>query len=343
MGGGVIVFYSSGLLSWKRAGETMLLRPLGRTGVRVSEIGFGAWGIGGSWWGGTDDAEALKALVRAQELGVNFFDTAYVYGDGHSERQIARAFAETGRRGFVASKVPPRNRQWPARPAPISQIYPADWIVACTERSLKNLNTDCLDLQQLHVWHDDWAKVPEWKEAVHQLKAAGKIRFFGLSINDYEPENCLKAIRTGLVDTIQVIYNLFEQAPSDQLFPACMADRVGVIVRVPFDEGSLTGALRPDTVFQKDDFRADYFRGDRLREVCERVKAFDFLIRDEITTPAQAALKFCLSHPAVSTVIPGMRTVRHVEANARVSDGRLLALEELAKLKPLAWRRNFYD
>ena len=321
----------------------MLLRPLGRTGARVSEIGFGAWGIGGSWWGGTDDAEALKALIRAQELGVNFFDTAYVYGDGHSERLIARAFAETGRRGFVSSKVPPRNRQWPARPAPISQVFPADWIVACTERSLKNLNTDCLDLQQLHVWHDDWAEAPEWKEAVRRLKAEGKIRFFGLSINDYEPENGLKAIRTGLVDTIQVIYNLFEQAPSERLFPACNEHRVGVIVRVPFDEGSLTGALRPDTVFQKDDFRADYFRGDRLREVCERVQAFDFLIRDEITTPAQAALKFCLSHPAVSTVIPGMRKVRHVEANARVSDGRLLTPEELAKLKPLAWRRNFYD
>lgn len=321
----------------------MLLRTLGRTGFRVSEIGFGAWGIGGSWWGGTDDAEALKALIRAQELGVNFYDTAYVYGDGHSERLIARAFAETGRRGIVASKVPPKNHQWPASPVPIGQAFPSDWIVACTERSLKNLQTDCLDLQQLHVWHDDWTDAPEWREAVQQLKAAGKIRAFGLSINDYEPENCLKAIRTGLVDTIQVIYNLFEQAPAEQLFPVCQEHRVGLIVRVPFDEGSLTGEFRPDTTFQNGDFRADYFRGERLREVCERAKAFDFLIREGIATPAEAALKFCLSHPAVSTVIPGMRKARHVEANVRVSDGRLLTPEELAKLKPLAWRRNFYD
>jgi aryl-alcohol dehydrogenase-like predicted oxidoreductase len=321
----------------------MLLRALGRTELRVSEIGYGAWGIGGSWWGGTDDDEALRALVRAQELGVNFFDTAYVYGNGHSERLIAKAFAQTGRRSIVATKVPPKNYQWPAKPVPAAQAFPADWIVACTERSLKNLQTDCLDLQQLHVWHDDWVDAPEWRETVAKLKTEGKIRFFGVSINDYEPENCLKLIRTGLVDTIQVIYNLFEQAPADRLFPACQEQRVGLIIRVPFDEGSLTGALRPDTTFQKDDFRADYFRGDRLREVCERVKAFDFLIRDEITTPAQAALKFCLSHPAVSTVIPGMRKVRHVEANAKVSDGRLLSPDELARLKPLAWRRNFYD
>jgi aryl-alcohol dehydrogenase-like predicted oxidoreductase len=321
----------------------MLLRTLGRTGLRVSEIGFGAWGIGGTWWGGTNDAEALKALIRAQELGVNFYDTAYVYGDGHSERLIARAFAQTGRRGIVASKVPPKNREWPARPVPICDTFPPDWIIACTERSLKNLNTDCLDVQQLHVWHDDWAEATDWREAVHQLKASGKIRSFGLSINDYEPENCLKAIRTGLIDSIQVIYNLFEQAPAERLFPACREHGVGLIVRVPFDEGSLTGTLRPDTTFQKDDFRSDYFRGERLREVCERVKAFDFLIHDTITTPAEAALKFCLSHSAVSTVIPGMRKVRHVEANVRVSDGRLLTAEELARLKPLAWRRNFYD
>jgi len=321
----------------------MLLRTLGRTGLRVSEIGFGAWGIGGSWWGGTDDDEALRALVLAQEKGVNFFDTAYVYGDGHSERLIARAFAQTGRRGIVATKVPPKNLQWPAKPVPAEQAFPADWIIACTERSLKNLGTDCIDLQQLHVWHDDWTEATGWREAVRKLKADGKIRYFGVSINDYEPENCLKLILTGWVDAVQVIYNLFEQAPVEQLFPVCQEHRVGLIIRVPLDEGSLTGALRPDTVFQKGDFRADYFRGDRLRDVCERVKAFDFLINDEITSLPQAALKFCLSHPAVSTVIPGMRKARHAEANARVSDGRLLAPEELARLKPLAWRRNFYE
>jgi aryl-alcohol dehydrogenase-like predicted oxidoreductase len=321
----------------------MLLRSLGRTGLRVSEIGFGAWGIGRSWWGPTDDEESLRTLVRAQELGVNFFDTAYVYGDGHSERLIAKAFAQTGRRAIVATKVPPKNYQWPARPVPLQQAYPADWIIACTERSLKHLQADCVELQQLHTWHDDWTDLPEWQQAIATLKQQGKIRFFGVSINDGEPENCLKLIRTGLVDTIQVIYNLFEQAPAEQLFPACQQQRVGIIVRVPFDEGSLTGAFRPDTIFHKDDFRAGYFGGGRLREVCERVKAFDFLLRDDITTPAQAALKFCLSHPAVSTVIPGMRTVKHAVENVAVSDGRLLRAEELTRLKPLAWRRNFND
>jgi aryl-alcohol dehydrogenase-like predicted oxidoreductase len=321
----------------------MLLRALGRTGLRISEIGFGAWGIGRSWWGPTDDDESLRALCRAQELGINFFDTAYVYGDGHSERLIATAFARSGRRGIVATKIPPKNREWPARAVPIHQAYPADWIIACTERSLTHLQTDCVELQQLHTWHDDWADSSEWQGAIARLKEQGKIRCFGVSINDYEPENCLKLIRTGLVDTIQVIYNLFEQAPAEKLFPACQQQRVGVIVRVPFDEGSLTGTFRHDTTFHKDDFRADYFREDRLRQVCERVKAFGFLLRDEITTPAQAALKFCLSHPAVSTVIPGMRLTAHVEDNARVSDGRLLRPEELVRLKPLAWRRNFYD
>lgn len=321
----------------------MFFRSLGCTGLRVSEIGYGGWGIGRSWWGPTDDEESLRALARAQELGINFFDTAYVYGDGHSERLIAKAFAQTGKRAVVATKIPPKNHQWPARPAPIQETFPADWIIACTERSLANLQTDCIDIQQLHVWHDDWADAAEWQDAVAALKQQGKIRFFGVSINDYEPENCLKLIHSGLVDTIQVIYNLFEQAPAEKLFPACQQQRVGVIVRVPFDEGSLTGTFRPDTTFHKDDFRAGYFREDRMRQVCERVKGFEFLLRDDITTMAQAALKFCLSHPAVSSVIPGMRTAAHAEDNVRVSDGKLLRPEELTRLKPLAWRRNFYE
>jgi aryl-alcohol dehydrogenase-like predicted oxidoreductase len=325
-------------------------RTLGRTGLRISEIGFGAWGIGGSWWGPTDpasrqagDKEAMQALVRAQELGINFFDTAYVYGDGHSERLIADAFAQTGRRGFVATKVPPKNFTWPAASVPVAQTFPAAWITACTERSLKNLRTDCVELQQFHVWHDDWVDVSEWQEPIARLKQQGKIRFFGVSINDYQPENCLKLIKSGLVDSIQVIYNFFEQAPAERLFPACQEHRVGVIVRVPFDEGSLTGTLTPETTFHKDDFRADYFRGDRLREVCERVKGLGFLLRRDRPMLAQAALTFCLTHPAVSTVIPGMRKATHVEENARVSDGPPLTPDELERLAPLAWRRNFYQ
>lgn len=321
----------------------MRYRILGRTGREVSEIGFGAWGIGGSWWGPTDDDESVRALVRAMELGINFVDTAYVYGDGHSERLIARAIRESGRRPIVATKIPPRNEQWPADLRSAARdAFPPDWIAACTERSLKNLGTGTIDLQQFHVWTDTWLEETSWWEAIRRLKESRKIRFFGVSVNDCEPESVLKLVQSGLVDTVQVIYNLFEQAPAERLLPLCQDHGVGVIVRVPFDEGSLTGTFHPRMTFHPEDFRRDYFAGSRLEETCERVDQFRFLVRDEITSLAQAALKFCLSHPAVSTVIPGMRSVRHVEENAAASDGRLLRPEELARIKTLAWHRNFY-
>jgi aryl-alcohol dehydrogenase-like predicted oxidoreductase len=322
----------------------MQYRTLGRTGLNVSEIGFGAWGIGKTWWGPADDRESLKALIRAIDLGINFFDTAYVYGDGHSERLIGKAIMDSGQRVIVATKVPPKNKRWPALAnTPIREAFPPDWIIRCTERSLTNLNRDHVDLQQLHVWDDAWTDETEWQEAIHRLKKEGKIRFFGISINDYQPQNALKLVRSGLVDSVQVIYNLFEQAPADELFPACQKEKVGIIVRVPFDEGSLTGTFTPEMTFHEEDFRRDYFRGDRLKEVCERIPGFNFLIRGDIKNLAQAALKFCLTHPAVSAVIPGMRKMRHVEENAKVSNGKLLTEEEIKRLRPLAWRRDFYQ
>jgi len=322
----------------------MEYRTLGRTGLKVSEIGFGAWGIGKTWWGPADDRESLRALTRAMERGINFFDTAYVYGDGHSERLIGKAVRDWKFPIHIATKIPPKNKRWPALVnTPIREAFPSDWIIKCTERSLKNLHVECVDLQQFHVWDDSWTHTPDWQEGINKLKKDGKIRFFGISINDYQPENALELVRSGLVDSVQVIYNLFEQAPADDLFPACQEYKVGVIVRVPFDEGSLTGTFHPNMTFHEEDFRRDYFGGNRLKEVCNRIQDFKFLVRGDIQNLAQGALKFCLTHPAVTTVIPGMRKVSHVDENAAVSNWNLLTQKEMSRLRPLAWRRDFYQ
>lgn len=332
------------MYGWKkiRRWRVMKRRVFGRTGVQVSEIGHGTWTMG-SMWGPLDDAEATKSLYRSLEQGVNFIDTAFVYGDGHSEQLIGKVLKETGSKAFVATKVPPKNYQWPARhDVPVTQTFPADHIVKFTETSLKNLARECVDLQQLHVWSDHWLTDLSWLSAVEKLKGEGKIRYFGVSINDHEPNSALKMVESGLIDSVQVIYNIFDQTPEEKLFPLCRKKNVGVIARVPFDEGSLTGKLTPGHKFPKGDWRIKYFTPERLNETCARVGKLKFLIRDEIKSLAQAALKFCLSHPAVSTVIPGMRTVTHVEENCAASDGKPLTCDELAALKNHAWPRNFY-
>ena len=316
---------------------------LGRTGIRVSEIGFGAWGIG-AHWGPQDDQLARAALRLALDRGVDFIDTALAYGEGHSERLIAEVFRETGSRVTVATKIPPKNLEWPAHPdTPLKEAFPKDWIIRCTERSLKTLKTDCLDVQQLHVWAERWINETDWVETLRDLKTQGKIRFFGVSINDHKPDTGIELVREGWVDTLQVIYNIFDQSPAQRLFPLAREKNVGIIARSPLDEGGLTGELRPDTVFPEGDWRRNYFKGHRLKETIERAKHLNFLVRDEIHSLSHAALKFCLSHAAVSTVIPGMRRPRHVEENCAVSDGKRLAPDELERLKEHTWSRNFYD
>jgi aryl-alcohol dehydrogenase-like predicted oxidoreductase len=318
-------------------------RRLGRTGLEVSEVGYGAWGIGRSDWVGADDEESLRALHRAIDLGLIFVDTALEYGDGHSERLVGQVVAEREERVVVATKIPPRNGAWPA-PAGIDpdEAFPADHVRACTERSLRNLAVDALDVQQLHVWHDEWVGRGTWLDAVQALKDEGKIRAFGVSVNDHQPANALRLIETGVVDTVQVIYNVFDQSPEDELLPACLRHDVGVIVRVPFDEGSLTGTVGPDTEFPEGDFRREYFRGDRRQQVLARTQA----IADDLGIGreglAEVALRYLLSHPAVSTVVPGMRSVRHVERNLAVADGRGLDAEQLRRLKAHRWVRDFY-
>jgi aryl-alcohol dehydrogenase-like predicted oxidoreductase len=227
----------------------------------VSEIGYGAWGIGGSQWGGADDDESIRALERAIDLGVNFVDTALAYGDGRSERLVGRVVRGRPDTVHVATKVPPKNGIWPAPDGlPVEDVFPGGYVREGAERSLRNLGLGCIDLLQLHVWSDDWAGQGDFLDGVDDLRSAGKIRFFGISINDHQPTNALRLIATGAVDTVQVVYNVFDQSPEDELFPACLEHGVGVIARVPLDEGGLTGTIGPDTEFAADDFRSFYFR-----------------------------------------------------------------------------------
>lgn len=322
----------------------MRYRVLGRTGFLVSEIGYGAWGIGGSMWIGARDEESLAALRRAFELGVNFVDTALAYGDGHSEELVGRAVREHGGRIYVATKVPPKNYLWPARPGiGIEQVFPYDYIIRSTEQSLRNLKLETIDLQQLHVWNPEWIDRDDWRRAADDLKLSGKIRAFGISINDHEPDSALEVLKTGLIDAVQVIYNIFDQSPEENLFPLCLALNVGVLARVPLDEGGLTGAITPETKFPPGDWREHYFRGDRKRQVAERVAALRRDLEGVEGTLAEIALRFCLSHTAVSSVIPGMRRRETVESSCRASQLGPLAPDVLEKLKRHAWRRNFYD
>jgi aryl-alcohol dehydrogenase-like predicted oxidoreductase len=321
----------------------MRQRRLGRDGPAVSEIGFGAWGIGGTMWLGARDDESLRALHRALDLGVDLIDTALVYGEGHSEALVGRVVRERGGGVRVATKVPPKNRAWPAaRGVPVSACFPAAHIVACAERSLRNLGMETIDLLQLHVWQDEYLDQEGWRDSLLGLKRSGKVRQLGVSVNDHDPASALRAVGSGLFDAIQVIYNVFDRSPEAELFPACLEHGVGVLARVPLDEGGLTGTITPQTTFPEGDFRNRYFAGERRRQVWERTERLKALLGDEAQTLPELALRFCLSHPAVSTVIPGMRRVATVEANTSVSDGRLLSPALREALKAHAWPRNFY-
>jgi len=322
----------------------MKYRRLGRTNFEISEIGYGAWGIGGTQWLGGSDDESLAALRRAIELGLNFIDTALAYGAGHSEQLVGQVVRDAGRRIYVATKVPPKNQLWPARPGiGIEQVFPDDYIVRSAERSLKNLGMETIDLLQLHVWNPEWIAREEWRRALEELKRSGKARAVGISINDHQPDSALEIVETGLIDTVQVIYNIFDQSPERNLFPLAMARDIGVIARVPLDEGSLTGKIDENTRFAPGDFREGYFKGDRKKQVREHVESLLGDLGVDAAQLPEVALRFCLSHPAVSTVIPGMRSLRNAEANCTVPDKGPLPQETLAVLQRNAWERNFYD
>jgi aryl-alcohol dehydrogenase-like predicted oxidoreductase len=320
----------------------MEYRRLGSTGMTVSEIGYGAWGIGASNWVGAQEDESVKALHRAIELGVNFIDTARGYGD--SERIVGQVVRDHPGEGvLVATKVPPKNGTFPAPPGlDPSQTFPGEHIRASLDTSLATSGLDAFDVFQLHVWSDEWLGRGDWLETIAALKQEGKIRSFGVSINDYQPANALQLLETGVVDTVQVIYNVFHQEPEEALLPACLRLDVGVIVRVALDEGGLTGQITEDTTFADGDFRSTYFGGTRKADVARRVAALVNDLGIGTDQLADIALRYVLDHPAVSTVIAGMRSTRNVERNAATSDGRRLTDGQREILRGHRWERNFY-
>ncbi|MDB5247205.1 MAG: aldo/keto reductase [Segetibacter sp.] len=317
----------------------MQYRTFGRTGWKVSEVGYGMWGMAG--WTGSESEEVNRALDRSVELGCNFFDTAWGYGEGLSE-QILNALVKrhSQKKLYVATKIPPKNRRWPSKPEfKLPDVFPADYIVEYTEKSLQNLGVETIDLQQFHVWEDAWAQQDEWKEAITRLTRQGKVQAWGISVNRWEPNNSLETLQTGLMDAVQVIYNIFDQAPEDQLFPLCRELNIGVIARVPFDEGTLTGTMTKETTFPSGDWRASYFVPENLNESMDHADALKPLLPDGMTLP-EMALRFILSNPHVGTTIPGMRKLRNVEANMKVSDGKGLGAELLNELKNHRWDRE---
>jgi aryl-alcohol dehydrogenase-like predicted oxidoreductase len=320
----------------------MIYRKFGRTQWKVSEIGYGMWGMAG--WTESDDSQSAKSLDLAVERGVNFFDTAWGYGEGHSEEllgQLVRRHPQ--KKLYTASKIPPKNFQWPARPEyTFEESYPASHILEYTDKTLKNLNLEQLDLMQFHTWDDGWSDREEWQRAVEDLKSSGKIAAMGISVNRWEPENGIKALKTGLLDSVQVIYNIFDQAPVDVLFPLCEKMDIAVIARVPFDEGTLTGNITEGTTFPEGDWRGTYFVPENLIPSVKRANELRPLIPEGMTM-AEMALRFITMNKTVGTIIPGMRKERNVLANTAISDGNGLSQTLFEKLQEHRWDRKPTD
>lgn len=317
----------------------MNYRRFGRTGWQVSEIGYGMWGMGE--WKGSDDAESIDSLERAVELGCNFFDTAWAYGAGHSEKLLGSLLRNhPDKKLYTATKIPPKNRKWPSkREYTLDEVFPPDYIEEYVEKSLKNIGVEQIDLMQFHVWEDQWVEDDRWAKAIERLKQQGKIGAVGISLNRWEPWNGVRTVRSGLVDAVQVIYNIFDQNPEDELFPACREMDVAVIARVPFDEGTLTGTLTKDSKWPEGDWRNTYFVPENLHASVDRAEALRPLIPQGSTMP-EMALRFILSNPDVSTTIPGMRKIKHVEANIAASDKGPLDETLIARLREHRWDRQ---
>jgi aryl-alcohol dehydrogenase-like predicted oxidoreductase len=317
----------------------MKYRRFGRTGWQVSEIGYGMWGIGG--WTGSDDEESLRSLQRAADLGCNFFDTAWVYGEGRSENLLGKLVRSNPDKNiYTASKIPPKNFEYPSRPdATVEECFPPDHIEEYIHKSLNNAGLEAIDLMQFHVWQDTWAEDDGWAKKIDEMRGQGLIKAVGISINRWEPWNGVKAVRSGLIDSVQVIYNIFDQNPEDELFPACDEMDVAVIARVPFDEGTLTGTLTKESKWPESDWRNTYFVPENLIPSVERADALKPLVPEGMTLP-DMALRFILSNPTVSTIIPGMRKTNHVETNIATSDAGPLPDGLLTELRKHRWDRK---
>jgi len=317
----------------------MNYRRFGRTGWKVSEIGYGMWGMAG--WTGSQDTESLDSLQRAIDLGCNFFDTAWAYGNGHSEELLGKILRNnSSKKLYTATKIPPKNRRWPSRREfSLDESYPPDYIEEYLNKSLKNIGAETLDLIQFHTWEDGWLDDARLARSIEKLRKSGKVSAVGISINRWEPGNGIRAVREGVVDAVQVIYNIFDQNPEDELFPACREKEVAVIARVPFDEGSLTGTLTLDSKWPKGDWRNTYFVAENLKASVAHADALKPLLRDGLTMP-EMALRFILDNKDVSTIIPGMRKRRHVEANIAAGDRGPLNAALHAELRKHRWERT---
>ncbi len=314
-------------------------RALGKTGFSVTDVGCGLWGMSG--WSGSDDTESLRALQLAVDLGCNFFDTAWAYGNGKSDGFLGKILAANpGKRLYSASKIPPKNGKWPARPQyDYNDVFPADHVFDYADRIRQALGVDTIDLLQFHVWDDSWADRKEFRDTVEKLKRDKIVRAFGLSLNRWQPANGIRAIRTGLVESVQVIYNLFDQNPEDELFPVCAEHQVGVIARVPLDEGSLGGKMTRETTFPEGDWRKGYFNPKNLNETLDRVDRLREDLPEGMTLP-ELAIRFILSQPAVTTIIVGMRKPEHVRGNLALSDAGGLDARVIDKLRKHRWERH---
>jgi len=317
----------------------MKYRRLGRTGFEVSEIAHGLWGMSG--WSGSDDRQSLEALQLAVDLGCDFFDTAWAYGEGKSDALLGKILsANRGKRLYAASKIPPLNEKWPASPEDkYRDVFPSEHVFKYAKWIREKLGVESIDLLQFHVWDDGWTDELEFRETVEKLKSDGLILFFGLSLNRWQPGNGIKAMRTGLVDVVQVIYNIFDQSPEDKLFPVCKELNIGVIARVPLDEGSLGGKMTAKTKFPESDWRSKYFSPDNLKKTLARVEKLKPVIPKNMNLP-EAALRFILSNPTVSTTIAGMRKPEHVRQNIAVSDAGALNADVLQALRKHRWDRT---
>lgn len=317
----------------------MQFRRFGRTGWKISEIGYGMWGMGG--WTGSDDEESLTSLQASLDLGCNFFDTAFSYGDGHSEQLLGQLIrANPDRHVFTATKIPPINRIWPASPdSSLDDCFPSDHIEDYIHKSLNNLSLQTIDLIQFHTWQDAWLSDERWIKKMDDMKSQRLVNAVGISLNRRQPWNGVKAVKAGVIDAVQVVYNIFDQDPEDELFPACRENDVAVIARVPFDEGALTGTLTPNSKWPEGDWRNIYFAPENLKNTLERVERLKPLVPEGMTLP-EMALRFILGNPDVSTVIPGMRKPRHVQANIACSDVGPLAEDLYRKLKDHRWVRT---
>lgn len=316
----------------------MQYRTFGRTGWQVSEIGYGMWGMGG--WTGSDDGQSMESLEESVRLGCNFFDTAWGYGAGHSEGLLGKLVrSHPEQRLYVATKLPPKNFIWPSRRAfTLDDCFPPDHIREYAEKCLSNLGLPAIDLLQFHVWEDSWANDDRWQRAMDDLKRQGLVRAVGISVNRWEPWNGVGAIRTGFIDAVQVIYNIFDQAPEDELFPLCRDLNVAVIARVPFDEGTLTGKLTKQSTWPEGDWRNTYFVRENLDASVDHAEALKPLVPTGMAMP-ELALRWILANPEVSTIIPGMRQLSHVSSNISCSDGQPFDPALHAQLKSHRWDR----